>query len=101
VGEVVGPRAVPAVDDHVALLEELAELLDGVAGGLAVRHHHPHDPRSVQLLDHVRERARVGQLLVAVVPDDLVARAAQPLAHVAAHLAQPDQSQLHPCSSVS
>jgi hypothetical protein len=30
-----------------------------------------------------------------VVPDDLVTGAADPLGHVAAHLAQPDQPQLH------
>ena len=63
--------------------------------GAPVRHHDPHDARRLELLDHVGQGARVGDRLVAVVADDLVAGAAEPLAHVAAHLAQTDQTQLH------
>ena len=94
-------RLLPPSMTRSPFVEQLAQLLDGVAGGLAVRHHHPDDARGVQPLHQVGEGAGVGDLLVAVVPDHLVPRAPQPLAHVAAHLAQPDQSQLHPCSSVS
>ncbi|GHD38874.1 hypothetical protein GCM10010335_38240 [Streptomyces galbus] len=37
---------------------------------------------------------------VAVVPDDGVARAAYPLAHVAAHLAEADETELHQLCSL-
>ena len=50
---------------------------------------------AVELLHHVGERAGVRDGLVAVVAHDLVPGAADPLAHVAAHLAQTDQTQLH------
>jgi hypothetical protein len=93
--EVLGELAVATVDDEVALVEQLGELGDGVPGRCTVRHHHPDHARSVELVHHVREGRRVGDRLVAVVPDDLVAGAADPLAHVATHLAQTDQTQLH------
>ena len=93
--EVVGEAAVATVDDQVALVEQAGELGDGVAGRRTAGHHDPHHPRRVEPLDEVGQRARVRHGLVAVVPHDLVASAADALAHVAAHLAQPDQTQLH------
>ena len=46
-------------------------------------------------LDHLGEAADVGDVGVAVVADDGVAGVAQAGAHVAAHLAEADQSELH------
>ncbi|GHA41925.1 hypothetical protein GCM10010303_61290 [Streptomyces purpurascens] len=37
----------------------------------------------------------IGEIRVAVVSEDGVARAADPLAHVAAHLAEADETELH------
>ena len=48
-----------------------------------------------QLLDHRGEAVGVGQVGVAVVADDGVAGVAQTGAHVAAHLAEPDESDVH------
>ena len=53
------------------------------------------DARRVERLDHRGHRAHVGDLGVAVVADDLVAGAAQALAHVAAHLPETDETELH------
>ena len=52
-----------------------------------------------QRADQALEAVDVADVGVAVVPDDLVTGAAQTLAHVAAHLAQADQSELHRQSS--
>ncbi|GAA3126252.1 hypothetical protein GCM10017687_45980 [Streptomyces echinatus] len=59
------------------------------------RDHHPHLAGRVQLLDQFGEALDVGDLRVAVVADDGVAGAADPLAHVAAHLAETDETELH------
>ena len=101
---VVGPLRVAAVDDHVAAVEQLGELVDRLLRGLAGGDHDPHDPRRLQLLDEVLQRARargavldrlLDGLLVEVERDDLVVGvAADAVHHVAAHLAQPDETDL-------
>ena len=79
--------------DDVALAEQPAELAHRRPGGLARGHHHPDDPRRRERLDQPLEAVDVALARRAVVPDDLVTGAAQPLGHVAAHLARPDQPQ--------
>ena len=97
VGLVVGPARVAAVDDEVTLAEQSAELLDGLPGRVAGRHHHPDHLRSVlgQLGDQVGEALGVAQVLVAVVAHDRVPGVAQTGAHVATHLPEADESEVH------
>ncbi len=102
VAHVVGVARVAAVDDHVARLQQLGQRVDRVEGRRTGRDHHPHGPRRRQLVDQRLERvhlpAAVGR---AVVADHLVAAAAQPFGHVAAHLAQADHAQrAHACPPV-
>ena len=68
--------------------------------GSPAGHHHPDDPRARQLLDQLLEAVDVGDLGVAVVADDGVPGAADPLAHVAAHLAEADESESMPCPTL-
>ena len=96
--EVVGEAGVAAVDDEVTGLEQVGELGDGLARRVTGGHHDPHDAGGLEGLDQGRQRAHVGDVGVAVEADHLVARAAQPLAHVAAHLAETDETELHVAS---
>jgi hypothetical protein len=64
---------------------------DWVAG----RDHHPDRAGGFELVDQFGQAGDVGELGIAVVADDGVAGAADPLAHVPAHLAEADESQLH------
>src|SRR6185437_4309670 len=101
---VVGPTGVAAVDDRVAAIEQLGQLVDSLLRGRAGRDHDPHDPRRRELLDELSQRARAGGpvpdrlpdgLLVEVEGDDLVLGVApDAVHHVAAHLAQPDKADL-------
>ena len=96
---VVGVLRVAAVDDEVALAEEVGHLSDGLAGRLAGRDHHPDDlgpaVRAGQLLDHLGQAPHVGQVRVEVEADDGDAGVAHPGAHVAAHLPEPDETDVH------
>ena len=94
---VVGVAGVAAVDDDVAGLEQAAELARrSPVVGSPDGHHHPDHARLRQLLDQLLEGGDVARRrLVAVEADDRVAAAAQPLGHVAAHLAEPDETDLH------
>ena len=93
---VVGVARVAAVDHDVAGLQQRAEVADGGPGRLPGGHHDPDHPRLAELLDQLLEAGHVPRGgLVAVVPDDRVTGAAQPLGHVAAHLAEPDETDLH------
>jgi hypothetical protein len=92
---VVGELGVPAVDDQVTGGQQLAELVDRRLGDGSGRDHGPDDPRSGQLLDHLGEARGIGDVRVAVVPDDLVACFADPFPHVAAHPAETDKTELH------
>ena len=92
---VVGEPAVAAVDDQVALGQQPAQGLDRLAGRLTGGDHDPDDAGGRQRADQALEAVDVAHLGVVVEPDDLVTGAAQTLAHVAAHLAQADQSELH------
>ncbi len=97
VHQVVGPAGVAAVDHHVTLVEQLGERADRLPGRLAGGHHHPDHLRGGQARDERLEAVDVTHLGVEVEPDDVVAGAAQPLAHVATHLAEADESELHVC----
>src|SRR5215211_1929495 len=102
---VVCPAGVAAVDDRVAPLEQLAELVDGLLGGLAGGDHDPHGARRIELPDQLLERAGARgaaalgpahRLLAEVERDDLMIRVAvDAMDHVAAHLPQSDEAQLH------
>ena len=92
---VVGVARVAALDDQVARPEHLGERAHGVAGGLARRDHDPDDPRCGERGREVGERGDVADLGPRVVADDLVARGPHPVAHVATHPAEPDESELH------
>ena len=97
VGLVVGPARVAAVDDHVALAEQLAERRDGLAGRVAGRAPSPRRPWGAgSASTSASRRVDVGDVGVAVVADDRVPGVAQPVAHVAAHLAEPDRVRC-PC----
>ena len=86
---------VAAVDDEITVVEQLLERLDGLPRRIPVRDHDPHDAGRLEASDHLLQRGDIRDVGVAVVPDDLVAGAADPLPHVVAHLAQADQSELH------
>jgi hypothetical protein len=93
---VVGVARVAAVDEDVTVLQQRAEVADGGPGRLAGRDHHPDHPRLAQLADQRLEAVHVpGGRLAAVEADHRVATAAEPLGHVATHLAEPDQTDLH------
>ena len=99
---VVGPAGVAAVDDDVALAEQLAERRRrsarvGSPAGTITQTTLGAGSCSTMLLEAVD----VADVRVAVVADDGVPGAAQPLAHVAAHLAEPDESELHAVASRS
>src|SRR5690606_15494025 len=92
---VVGPARVAAVDDDVAGGEQFGQLVDRVVGGTSRRHHHPDDFGGAvgpQRLDHRLDRVDVAHLWVAVEAHHGVPCATDPLAHVATHLAQADES---------
>jgi hypothetical protein len=92
--DVVGEPGVAAVDDDVALGEQPGQLVDDLPGHLG-RHHHPDHPGRGELVRQFGEAGRVGGLRVAGEADDLVPGGAQPLAHVAAHPAEADETELH------
>src|SRR3954471_10773886 len=92
---VVRPAGVPAVHHHVTGLQELGQLVDGRLGRRAGRDHHPHDPRALQRVHKLLQAVDIGEVRVAVVSDHGEACAADPLAHVAAHLAEADETELH------
>ena len=99
--DVVGVARVAAVDNHVTLVEYLGQRGHGVAGGATGRNHDPHHARRLQASDQGLEGLDVGHLGVAVEAHHVMARAAQPLAHIAAHLPQTDQAELHVTSPSS
>src|SRR5581483_3390984 len=98
--------AVAAIDDRVALAEELRELADRGFRGIAGRHHDPHGARRRELRDEIGEptrrrgaagRRRGYRTRVAIVHDDRMTTFHEPGRHVRAHLPQPHHSQLHVC----
>jgi hypothetical protein len=100
---VVPVVAVAAVDDRVAGLEVLDELVDDLLDERR-RHHDPDRARLVELPHQVRERARAGGALgpelrhgvrIDVEDDDLVPVLHQAARHVCAHPPESDHSQLH------
>ena len=96
---VVGPPRVAAVDDEVALVEQVAELLDRLPGRRRRPAPSPRRPSgaaaaatmSSRLRDVARRRG-CGRSR-----RRCARRCAAAVAHVAAHLAEPDESDLHAC----
>ena len=93
--DVVGELGVAAVDDDVALGEEAGQLGDRLVRGSTGRNHDPHDAGGRQLGHHRLEALDVTEAGGPVVSHDGVTCAANPLAHVATHLAQADESEVH------
>ena len=103
--DIVVPVRVAAVDDRVALVEQVGELEHRLLGGVARGHHHPHCPRRVERGHELLERGHAGgavllrgahRLRVEVEGDDLMVRVAMDaMDHVAAHLPKPDEAELH------
>jgi hypothetical protein len=97
---VVAPARVPAVDDRVALVEEIGQMLDGLLGGIAGGHHDPDRTRRVELRHEILERRRSGGAVALGLPHGVLAHvehdalvlgvAVDPMDHVAAHLAETD-----------
>src|SRR5690606_30398847 len=94
-GSIVGPPRVAAVDDHIALVEQLCELPDDLPCGVAGRHHHPDRAARGEPVDQFAEVANVAGWGDGIVTDDGVTFAAQALAHAAAHPAESDETELH------
>ena len=92
---VVRPAGVAAVHDDVAGRQQLGQLVDGGLGRGTGRDHHPHHARALEPAHQLLEAVDIGEVRVAVVSDDGVACAADALAHVAAHLAEADETELH------
>src|SRR5206468_2620022 len=91
---------VAAVDDDVARLDDLEQLLERLLGDLAGWDHHPEDARRLELREELVER--LGRRLdVRVVGHDLVPAVAESLRHPAAHAAQADHAELHRSSSLT
>ena len=102
--DVVVEVRVAAVDDRVARLEVLEQLVDLRLGGVAGRDHDPDRARLLQRRDQVGDRERRGRALAGdllgllrrpVVDDDLVPVANEPADHVGAHPAQTDEPDAH------
>jgi hypothetical protein len=92
---VVGETRVPTVDHEVARRQQVAEFGDRLPGRIAGRDHHPDRSRRFEPLHQFGERTHVGHVGVAVETHHLVTGRAQPLAHVEAHLAETDETELH------
>ncbi|MNG82637.1 hypothetical protein D3C79_413460 [compost metagenome] len=101
---VVLVEGVAAIDDRIARLQQFGQLGDGLLGGLASGQHDPHRARCFQLLYQRTEVVRTlgalalqagDGLTVAIVYHGAVAGAHQAPCDIAAHAAQPDDSQLH------
>ena len=95
---------VAAVDDRVAGLQVLQQLVDLGLGGVAGRDHDPDRARLLELRDELRDReGRLGALgrdllrllRGPVVGDDLVVVAKQAANHVRAHPAEADEADTH------
>ena len=104
--DVVVEVGVAAVDDRVARLEVLEQLLDLGLGRVAGRDHHPDRARLLELVDQLLDRVRrdralalgldlLGLLRRPVVDDDLVAVADEPADHVGPHPAETDEPDAH------
>jgi hypothetical protein len=90
---------VAAVDDDVALLADLQQVLEDRLGDLARGHHHPERPRRIELALQLLERGCGALLYPRVVRLDLVPGLPQPVRHPAAHPPEPDHSEVHQRSS--
>ena len=96
VWSILGVARVTAVDHQVTRTEHLGQRRDGLVGHRARTA--PSPTRPAALRARRRGRAAIATSVTSgprVVSDDFVAALAQPLAHVEAHLAQADQTQLH------
>ncbi len=101
---------VAAVDDRVAGLEVLHQLLDLSLGCVAGRDHDPDGPRLFEAVDELGDRERgcrafAGDLLRLlgrpVVGDDLMAVTEEAANHVRAHPAESDETDPHSRTSAA
>src|SRR5829696_2920259 len=101
--DVIAIVRVAAVDDDVAFVEDVGQLLDDFAGDPS-GDHHPGNPGLAELVDELLHGDRAGRALTFQlryeVPIDVEHHTFVPVAHqpandVRAHSAQPDHSQLH------
>src|SRR5262249_52982566 len=90
---VVEPR-VATVDHDIPGRQHGTQLVDGGVGDLR-GHHHPHGARRCELVGQLMHARDVGDGGIAVVADDLVPGTAHAYAHVAAHPAETDETELH------
>ena len=102
--DVVVKVGIAAVDDRVAGLEQLRQLVDRAFGRIARGHHHPYAARRLEPGDEVLQRIdAVGAegrdffafRIVEVERDDLMIVAPQPFDHVHAHFAETNESDFH------
>src|SRR5439155_868942 len=90
---------VAAVDDRVALVRDLEQLVEGLLCDLARRNHHPEGARGLQLLLELLERIGRPRGDVGVIRVQLVAVLTEALRHAGPHAPEPDHPQLHYRSS--
>jgi hypothetical protein len=95
---------VAAVHDDVALAQQWEQVVEGRVNGIPRRHHHPADAGRLQFVDEVVEGGRpcravvlkfLHGALIEVEADDLMPVAHEAAAHVGAHLAESNHSELH------
>ncbi len=91
---------VAAVDDRVALVGELQELLERVLRDLPGRDHHPERARCVELRLQLLERRGRARLDGGIEGTNVVVVLAQAVGHPVAHAAEADHSELHQVSSM-
>src|SRR5207302_5043618 len=99
------PVGVAAVDDDVAGVAQVDELIDRLCRRVAGRHHDPHDSGTALKLsdevlpaprpDRALRRMRLHRGLGEVECDDTVTTLDQAQRHIAAHAAQTDDSDFH------
>ena len=90
---------VPAVDDRVAVVGDLEQLVKGVLGDLAGGDHQPEGARRLELFLELFERVGRPRFDVGVVRVQVVTVLTQALGHARTHAAEPDHPQLHYLSS--
>ena len=90
---------VAPVDDRVALVGDLEQLVERGLGDLSRRDHHPEGARRFQLLLELLQRVGRPRLDVGVVRVDFNAVLAQAVRHAGPHAPEADHPELHYTSS--
>src|SRR5690554_3651708 len=86
---------VSSIDDHVIDVEQTTEFGDHRGGDLASGNHHPQQPGSRDRCHQLSEGPDIRHFRIAVEPGDVDSLGAQAGAHVPAHFAEADQSDVH------